>query len=198
MKRFWERSAASPPALNGGRPRAARADFDAAELRVCRPPGTRPALIATAWRPLRPRPLAVHPRPRRRTGSSGGPWLIHATAALPRRRIALWSAPFGGGIERKPDGCIAQLVEQLTLNQRVVGSIPTAPTIVFTGFFWHFRMAGFRRLVPCLVPSERQSVVRENLTEGKETHGGPPRTTAVGGAARPATDRSNSDDWRRR
>jgi hypothetical protein len=25
-------------------------------------------------------------------------------------------------------GCIAQLVEQLTLNQRVVGSIPTAPT----------------------------------------------------------------------
>ena len=28
-------------------------------------------------------------------------------------------------------GRIAQLVEQLTLNQRVVGSIPTAPTIVF-------------------------------------------------------------------
>jgi hypothetical protein len=26
-------------------------------------------------------------------------------------------------------GCIAQLVEQLTLNQRVVGSNPTAPTI---------------------------------------------------------------------
>jgi hypothetical protein len=25
-------------------------------------------------------------------------------------------------------GCIAQLVEQLTLNQRVVGSNPTAPT----------------------------------------------------------------------
>ena len=29
-------------------------------------------------------------------------------------------------------GCIAQLVEQLTLNQRVVGSIPTAPTIFFS------------------------------------------------------------------
>ena len=27
------------------------------------------------------------------------------------------------------DGHIAQLVEQLTLNQRVVGSIPTVPTI---------------------------------------------------------------------
>ncbi len=26
------------------------------------------------------------------------------------------------------DGCIAQLVEQLTLNQRAVGSNPTAPT----------------------------------------------------------------------
>jgi hypothetical protein len=26
------------------------------------------------------------------------------------------------------DGCIAQLVEQLTLNQRAVGSSPTAPT----------------------------------------------------------------------
>ncbi len=26
-------------------------------------------------------------------------------------------------------GCLAQLVEQLTLNQLVVGSIPTAPTI---------------------------------------------------------------------
>ena len=28
------------------------------------------------------------------------------------------------------DGHIAQLVEQLTLNQRVVGSIPTVPTIL--------------------------------------------------------------------
>jgi hypothetical protein len=31
----------------------------------------------------------------------------------------------------EPEGCIAQLVEQLTLNQRVVGSIPTAPTIFY-------------------------------------------------------------------
>ena len=28
-----------------------------------------------------------------------------------------------------PDGRIAQLVEQLTLNQRVLGSSPSAPTI---------------------------------------------------------------------
>jgi hypothetical protein len=28
-------------------------------------------------------------------------------------------------------GCVAQLVEQLTLNQRVTGSIPVAPTKIF-------------------------------------------------------------------
>ena len=28
-------------------------------------------------------------------------------------------------------GCVAQLVEQLTLNQRVTGSIPVAPTKLF-------------------------------------------------------------------
>ena len=33
----------------------------------------------------------------------------------------------------KVDGRIAQLVEQLTLNQRVQGSSPCAPTIVFNG-----------------------------------------------------------------
>ncbi len=48
-----------------------------------------------------------------------------AFAYGPRPRA---SAPFWGDPER--GGCIAQLVEQLTLNQRVVGSIPTAPTIV--------------------------------------------------------------------
>ena len=32
-------------------------------------------------------------------------------------------------IERTRYGSLAQLVEQLTLNQRVVGSIPTRPTI---------------------------------------------------------------------
>ena len=40
---------------------------------------------------------------------------------LTRRRIALYFPP------RDP-GCIAQLVEQLTLNQRVQGSSPCAPT----------------------------------------------------------------------
>ena len=44
-------------------------------------------------------------------------------------------------------GCIAQLVEQLTLNQRVVGSNPTAPTITLSDFRlsvengpWSFRV----------------------------------------------------------
>src|SRR5665213_3270647 len=42
--------------------------------------------------------------------------------------------PGGPGLAMAPvrfadrDGCIAQLVEQLTLNQRAVGSSPTAPT----------------------------------------------------------------------
>ena len=40
---------------------------------------------------------------------------------------------FSGVCDRRPlfffDGRLAQLVEQLTLNQRVVGSRPTAPTI---------------------------------------------------------------------
>ncbi len=33
-------------------------------------------------------------------------------------------------VVKAADGHIAQLVEQLTLNQRVVGSIPTVPTIL--------------------------------------------------------------------
>ena len=45
----------------------------------------------------------------------------------------LYRAPTGpsGHGQGRPRGRIAQLVEQLTLNQRVVGSSPTAPTIVF-------------------------------------------------------------------
>jgi hypothetical protein len=40
------------------------------------------------------------------------------------------------------DGHIAQLVEQLTLNQRVVGSIPTVPTIFSeTRAVWPFFLA---------------------------------------------------------
>ena len=31
-------------------------------------------------------------------------------------------------------GCLAQMVEQLTLNQRVTGSIPVAPTRYTKGF----------------------------------------------------------------
>ena len=40
----------------------------------------------------------------------------------PRQRLLLLR-PFGDGC-----GCIAQLVEQLTLNQRVAGSSPATPT----------------------------------------------------------------------
>ena len=63
---------------------------------------------------------------RRRTGHPWGPCfvrlptgqavepMLHARTARLRRRF---------------DGRIAQLVEQLTLNQRVLGSSPSAPTI---------------------------------------------------------------------
>ncbi len=43
--------------------------------------------------------------------------------------------PPDGGPFRGPSGCIAQLVEQLTLNQRVLGSSPSASTIIFIGVF---------------------------------------------------------------
>lgn len=46
------------------------------------------------------------------------------------------------------NGPLAQLVEQLTLNQRVVGSKPTRPTIFLCHFFCESgeigRRAGFR------------------------------------------------------
>ena len=44
------------------------------------------------------------------------------------RGTCYWTCSISDG-----DGCIAQLVEQLTLNQRAVGSSPTAPTILFKG-----------------------------------------------------------------
>ena len=52
-------------------------------------------------------------------------------ASAPRHR------PVPRLYHRLRDGCIAQLVEQLTLNQRAVGSSPTAPTnyfLVLQGF----------------------------------------------------------------
>ena len=65
------------------------------------------------------RPIAAHKRPaalQRPAGHPPGPLLITPTSRgrAPRERF---------------DGRLAQLVEQLTLNQRVVGSSPTAPTI---------------------------------------------------------------------
>src|SRR5438270_8478831 len=41
-------------------------------------------------------------------------------------------------------GCLAQVVEQLTLNQRVVGSIPTAPTTQFQWFARSEVIGGWR------------------------------------------------------
>ena len=37
-------------------------------------------------------------------------------------------------LQARESGPLAQLVEQLTLNQRVVGSIPTRPTILILPF----------------------------------------------------------------
>ncbi len=37
-------------------------------------------------------------------------------------------------LQARQSGPLAQLVEQLTLNQRVVGSIPTRPTILILPF----------------------------------------------------------------
>src|SRR5271169_6200716 len=45
-----------------------------------------------------------------------------------RPAIALLSTSLGGLAIEPPGGCIAQLVEQLTLNQRVEGSSPPATT----------------------------------------------------------------------
>jgi hypothetical protein len=59
-----------------------------------------------------------------------------------RSAAGILIAPTGRGARQSPPsplyeatlrGCIAQLVEQLTLNQRAVGSNPTAPTIPFNG-----------------------------------------------------------------
>src|SRR3989442_158896 len=56
-----------------------------------------------------------------------------APATPPCHQVVLQYVPRprAGGVMRLSswDGCIAQLVEQLTLNQRVVGSSPTTPTI---------------------------------------------------------------------
>ena len=66
---------------------------------------------------------------------------------LPPGRFCVWSAPLRQGplVGRLGRGCIAQLVEQLTLNQRVVGSIPTAPTKVLGAT----RFAGERSRSSC-------------------------------------------------
>ncbi|MDF2813756.1 MAG: hypothetical protein K0S56_4787 [Microvirga sp.] len=52
-------------------------------------------------------------------------------------------------------GCIAQLVEQLTLNQRVQGSSPCAPTNLFkgSGGFWEFHSRNTTNATILLVSS---------------------------------------------
>jgi hypothetical protein len=51
----------------------------------------------------------------------------------------LQDAALAGPTPRRQVGRIAQLVEQLTLNQRVPGSSPGAPTIDLASLFSVFR-----------------------------------------------------------
>ena len=48
----------------------------------------------------------------------------HPRLAITKTRLSIY-----GIVTEGHEGPLAQLVEQLTLNQRVVGSIPTRPTI---------------------------------------------------------------------
>jgi hypothetical protein len=57
-------------------------------------------------------------------GASQGKRFHRQSARALVRGQSLLAAAFAG----RPNGRIAQVVEQLTLNQRVVGSSPTAPT----------------------------------------------------------------------
>ena len=61
---------------------------------------------------------------------AGSSPVVHPTSLL-RRGVGSWSVG-------KSFGPLAQLVEQLTLNQLVVGSIPTRPTIS-SGFIRYFQ-----------------------------------------------------------
>src|SRR5215471_9721495 len=90
-------------------------------------------------------PAVALPAPRhdrRRTGAAGSPpgGFPFVEGPMPRGgaelvppfpgqpRIALLQDPASAGSPRRWSGRIAQLVEQLTLNQRVLGSSPSAPT----------------------------------------------------------------------
>ncbi len=79
--------------------------------------GTRPFRPGAAWG-LRTSCLADYPHNLPLSAGQCG-------IALVERRH------FGDGGSQTALGCIAQLVEQLTLNQRVQGSSPCAPTKVF-------------------------------------------------------------------
>src|SRR5215470_11315491 len=90
-------------------------------------------------------PAVALPAPRhdrRRTGAAGSPpggfpFVEGRRAAAAASWFVPWTAPYrfatGAGLRGFPacrwSGRIAQLVEQLTLNQRVLGSSPSAPTI---------------------------------------------------------------------
>ena len=64
-----------------------------------------------------------------------------------RHRFAKSRAP-GGAPRRRQSGRIAQLVEQLTLNQRVTGSSPVAPTNHYQQLSFDFRTSGQRHIEP--------------------------------------------------
>ncbi len=70
------------------------------------------------------------------------------TTVLDRGEHLCYTPPRSRATPRFFDGRIAQLVEQLTLNQRVLGSSPSAPTIES---FWKIQKNPARSNAPVFV-----------------------------------------------
>ena len=59
----------------------------------------------------------------------------HPRLAMTKTRLSI-----NGSASEAHEGPLAQLVEQLTLNQRVAGSIPARPTRTSENMYDHFRL----------------------------------------------------------
>ena len=80
----------------------------------------------------------------------------HPRLAITKTRSSIYGIATEGH-----EGPLAQLVEQLTLNQRVVGSIPTRPTILGDFRNQDKRMSGHRN---CLEANDNEYEIR-NCTD---------------------------------